>query len=67
MEQVEVEILGMVITQRYGVLKSGDILRTDADFAKHLVNEASAAKYVDAVKPSSEPEETKPKRKKAEA
>jgi hypothetical protein len=67
MEQVEVEILGMVITQRYGVLKSGDILRTDAEFAKHLVNEASAAKYVEAVKPSPEPEETKPKRKKAEA
>jgi hypothetical protein len=67
MGQVEVEILGMVITQRYGVLKSGDILRTDVEFAKHLVNEASAAKYVEAVRPSSEPEETKPKRKKAEA
>lgn len=48
MEQVEVEILGQVITARYGVLKTGDILRTDADFAKHLVDDCSAAKYTQA-------------------
>lgn len=45
MEQVEVEITGMVITQRYGTLNTGDILRTDAAFAKHLVEEAHGAKY----------------------
>lgn len=45
MEQVEVEITGMAITARYGMLKSGDILRTDAEFAKHLVEDCSAAKY----------------------
>lgn len=45
MEQVEVEITGMVITQRYGTLNTGDILRTDAEFAKHLVEEANGAKY----------------------
>lgn len=47
MEQVEVEITGMVITQRYGTLNTGDILRTDAAFAKHLVEEAHGAKYTE--------------------
>ena len=42
---VEVEILGSVVTQQYGTLKTGDILRTDAAFAKHLVEDAFAAKY----------------------
>ncbi|MEC5213312.1 putative membrane protein [Polaromonas sp. CG_9.5] len=50
MEQVEVEITGMVITQRYGTLNTGDILRTDAAFAKHLVEEANGAKYTQAKK-----------------
>lgn len=45
MEQVEVEITGMVITQRYGTLNTGDIIRTDAAFAKHLVEDAQGAKY----------------------
>ncbi len=45
MEQVEVEILGQVTTNRYGTLSTGQILRTDADFAKHLVDDCSAAKY----------------------
>lgn len=45
MEQVEVEIIGMVITQRYGTLNTGDILRTDAAFAKHLVEDAQGARY----------------------
>jgi hypothetical protein len=48
MEQVEIEILGQVITARYGALKTGDILRTDADFAKHLVDDCNAAKYTTA-------------------
>lgn len=42
---VEVEILGMVITHQYGTLSSGDVLRTDAAFAKHLVEDCGAAKY----------------------
>lgn len=48
MELVEVEILGQVITAQYGTLSTGDILRTDAAFAKHLVDDCSAAKYVGA-------------------
>lgn len=47
MEQVEVEILGQVITHRYGVLNTGDVLRTDSEFAKHLVDDCGAAKYRD--------------------
>ena len=45
MEQIEVEILGQVITHQYGVLNTGDVLRTDAAFAKHLVDDCGAAKY----------------------
>lgn len=43
---VDVEIMGCVVTAQYGTLKSGDILRTDNNFAQHLVNDCKAAKYV---------------------
>ena len=46
---VEVEILGCVMTAQYGTLKTGDILRTNEAFAAHLVNDCSAAKYVQSV------------------
>ena len=42
---VEVEILGQIITSQYGTLNTGDILRTNEAFAKHLVDDCSAAKY----------------------
>lgn len=58
MEQVEVEITGQAITARYGTLNTGDILRTDAAFAKHLVEDCSAAKYKTAV--VTKPEAKKP-------
>ncbi len=48
MEQVEVEILAQVITATHGTLQQGAILRTDAAFAKHLVDDCGAAKYVKA-------------------
>lgn len=48
MSQVEVEITGMAITARYGTLQSGTVLRTDEAFAKHLVDDCGAAKYVTA-------------------
>lgn len=51
--QVEVEILVQTITQMYGVLSQGDILRTSAEFAKHLVVDCAAAKYVGAAPASS--------------
>jgi len=49
MELVEVEITGQAITARYGTLNTGTILRTDAAFAKHLVEDCAAAKYKTAV------------------
>lgn len=58
---VEVEILGCVVTAQYGTLKQGDILRTDAEFANHLVNDCSAAKYTQA-KPAPAEEPAKPKK-----
>lgn len=44
-ELVTVKIKGIVATVRYGTLESGDILRTDAAFAKHLVEDCGAAEY----------------------
>lgn len=46
MEQVQVKITGMAITQRYGTLSTGTLLRTDAAFAKHLVEDCHAAEYL---------------------
>lgn len=47
-ELVTVKIKGIVSTVRYGTLESGDILRTDAAFAKHLVEDCCAAEYCNA-------------------
>ena len=52
MGQVEVEITSMALTARYGALQSGTILRTDAAYAKHLVDDCGAAKYVAAKAPA---------------
>jgi hypothetical protein len=48
MEQVQVKIKGQAITARYGTLNTGDILRTDAEFARHLVEDCAVAEYVTA-------------------
>ena len=63
---VEVEILGCVMTTQYGTLATGDVLRTDAAFAAHLVNDCAAARYTQA-KPAPETVtvESKPKKHKA--
>ncbi|RYE43963.1 MAG: hypothetical protein EOP24_26305 [Hyphomicrobiales bacterium] len=57
METVEVEILTQTVTAQYGVLSQGDILRTSPEFAKHLVEDASAAKYTKAKAKKDEPTE----------
>lgn len=49
MELIQVKIKGTVVTQRYGTLTSGDLLRTDAEFAKHLVEDCGAAEYMQPV------------------
>ena len=54
MELVTVKIKGLVTTSRYGALSTGDLLRTDAAFAKHLVEDCAAADYVN--KPDAVPE-----------
>lgn len=41
----DVEILGIVVTHQYGTLNTGDVLRTDPEFARHLVEDCGAAKY----------------------
>lgn len=60
MELIEVEILGQVITAQYGTLSTGDILRTDAAFAAHLVDDCSAAKYTQAKAAPAEPAPAEP-------
>ena len=57
--QVEIKITATVMTSRYGTLMNGDILRTDAEFAAHLVNECKAGEYTT----TAEPIEAKQKRK----
>lgn len=67
-ELVSVKIKGIVSTVRYGTLESGDIIRTDAAFAKHLVEECCAAEYCDAAAaPSNEKVAVKIVRKKKSA
>lgn len=68
MEQVQVKITGMAITQRYGTLSTGTILRTDAAFAKHLVEDCHAAEYIAAPAVAVDAEKvTKTRAKKAQA
>ncbi|HQR84528.1 MAG: hypothetical protein B7Y05_08700 [Polynucleobacter sp. 24-46-87] len=52
-----VKITNTVVTSQYGTLESGDILRTNPAFAKHLVEECKAAKFIENP-PSIEPTET---------
>ena len=52
---VKVEITGQAVTQ-YGTHRTGDILNVDEAFARHLVEDAQAAKYI-----------TEPAKEKAEA
>ena len=44
---ITVKITGTVITQRYGALSAGDIVRTDEAFARHLVEDCHAGKYLE--------------------
>ena len=55
MQLVEVKITSTVVTAPYGTLTSGTILRTSPAYAKHLVEEAFAARYLTAPAASAEP------------
>jgi len=44
---IALKIRRTVITARYGTLASGDILRTDEAFARHLVEDCDAASYLE--------------------
>lgn len=55
MDLVQVRIRGTVVTARYGTLVSGDVLRTDAAFAKHLVEDCKAGEYIGAQVAAQEP------------
>ncbi len=61
---VKVEMLSQTITQQYGVLSAGDELTTSAEFAKHLVEDCGAAKYVKAPKAAEAEADEAPKQTK---
>jgi hypothetical protein len=61
MDLVEIEITGQAITARYGTLNTGDVLRTDPDYARHLVQDCSAAKYTTATAAKQTPPANKTK------
>jgi hypothetical protein len=58
--QVQVKMKTTVVCQ-YGTFKTGDVLRTDAAFAKHLVEDCSAAEYVTAPKQTEAPKQAEEK------
>ncbi len=63
MNLVELRIKRTLDTSRYGALSDGDILRTDAAYARHLVVDLDAAVYDQ--KPEALPARTrKPKTRK---
>jgi len=43
---VQVRITRQTVTSRYGVLENNDILRTDQEYARHLVEDCKAGDYV---------------------
>ena len=60
--QVEVKIIKTVVTQQYGTLVNGDILKTDRAFAQHLVDECGAAQFTAAAGGESKQAAARPKR-----
>ena len=46
MQLTQLRITRTVVTSRYGALAPGDLLRTDAAFARHLVEDCAAAQYI---------------------
>lgn len=61
--KVAVKIRGIVATQQYGELGDGDVLYTDAAFARHLVEDCAAAEYVESQAKAAEEKPVRAKRK----
>jgi hypothetical protein len=62
MELVQIRITGPINTSRYDALSSGDLLRTDAAYAQHLVKDLRVAVYLEDQKQPVVDRPTKPKR-----
>lgn len=45
MNLAEIKITKLLITSRYGTLSPGDILRTDSEYARHLVEDCQGAEW----------------------
>lgn len=54
MELVKVNITVQAITARYGTLNVGDAVRTDAVYAKHLVEDCMCGEYAKPPDPAAE-------------
>lgn len=46
MNLVQISITRTIVTERYGALGKDDLLRTDAAFARFLVEDVAAARYI---------------------
>ena len=55
MQLVQLKILKTIVSSQYGALSYGDVLRCGAAYAKHLVEDLAAAKYLTAQPASSQP------------
>lgn len=64
MESVKVKIIKTAVTAMYGTLGEGDILITSAQFARHLVEDCSAAEYLTVEEKQPVIEESEPAGKK---
>ena len=61
---VRIKILSVVTTNQHGDLMPDTELRTDAAFARHLVEDCKAAEYIDP--PATASDQPKPTRKRKE-
>lgn len=55
MQIVQVKILKTIVSSQYGALSYGDVLRCGAAYARHLVEDLAAAKYLAAHTVPSQP------------
>lgn len=66
MNLVQLRIKKTVATTRYGNLSSGDLLRTDAAFARFMVEDIAAAEYITIEQPKTAPPSRRKRKEKPE-
>ncbi len=62
MQLVQLKILKTIVSSQYGALSYGDVLRCGEAYARHLVEDLAAAKYLTAHAAPSQPAATRKRR-----